>query len=113
MQTQLWPHVRGSCDGALGFVFFTTRQYLKAVQFIYVQEPRGSVGTNVHCVFHNFSSAAAADALVKQRHACPCTLEARVGGADQRECVGFRGGKEMKRKKKQKQNEHPGTTTST
>lgn len=61
----------------------------------------------------NFSSAAAAaDALVKRRHACPRALEARVGGADQRECVGFEGGRNEKKKRK-KQNEHPGTTTST
>lgn len=74
-------------------VSFTARQCLKVVQFIYAQEPRGSVRASVCCVFHNFSSAAAANALVKQRHACPCALEARVGGADQRKCVGFEGGK--------------------
>lgn len=76
------------------------------------------VQASVRCVFHNFSSAAAAAAAaaaarVKQRRACPRALEAGVGGADQRECVGFEGGRDGEKKKKKKQNEHPGTTTST
>lgn len=42
-----------------------------------------------HSVFHNFPSTAAADGLVEQWRVCTRALEARVGGADQREMCGL------------------------